>query len=99
MSNYVDQLMQEQDITEPTFESAAAMSVESFLTGEEPMPFLPEPMSLKAIAKLPPMVKEAWIAAFWSEIKNLLNMETFAIPTDYDGEHCLPVWAVQKTKL
>ena len=46
MSNYVDQLMREQDITEPTFESAAAMSAESFPTGEEPMPFLPEPMSL-----------------------------------------------------
>ena len=35
------------------------------------------------------MVQEAWIAAFWSEIKNLLN----------DGEHCLPVRVIQKTKL
>ena len=56
-------------------------------------------MSLKAITKLPPMVKEAWIAAFRSEIKNLLDKEKFAIPTDYDGEHCLPVRAIQKTKL
>ena len=79
MSNYVDQLMQEQDITEPTFQSAAAMSVEYFPTGEEPMPFLPEPISLKAITKLPPMVQDAWVAAFWSEIKNLLDKETFAI--------------------
>jgi len=91
MSNYVDQLMQEQDITELTFESAAAMLVESFPTGEEPMTFLPEPMSLNGITKLPPKVQEAWIAAFWTEIKNLLDKETFTIPTEYDGEHCLPV--------
>ena len=61
------------------------MSVESFPTGEEPMPFLPEPISLKAITKLPLMVQEARIAAFWSEIENLVDKETFAILTDYDG--------------
>ena len=38
MSNYVDQLMQEQDITEPTFESAAAMSVKSFPQAKNPCP-------------------------------------------------------------
>lgn len=81
------------------FSFAANAAKENYPTGEDPTPFLPMPQSLKSIAKLPPKVRDARNEAYGCEIKNLFHMKTFAIPTDYNGEHCLPIRAVLKTKL
>ena len=66
---------------------------------EDPTPFMPLPTSLKNIAKLAPKVRDAWNRAYLSKLKNLLHKGTFQKPTDYDGEHCLPIRAVLKAKL
>ena len=79
-------------------ESAAPES-DSYPCGADPSIFLPEPQSLKSINKLPPKSRDPWHVAARSEIKNLLSKGTFMHPTDYNGEKCLPVTAILKTKL
>ena len=81
------------------FAHAVSAASETYPTGAIPTPFLPEPMHIKSIGKLIPQVRAAWSSAFESELMNLVGKKTFAHPTDYNGEQCLPIRAVLKTKL
>lgn len=49
--------------------------------------------------KLPPRVRDAWLASFRAEIKSLLDMNVFALENDYNGEQCIPVKVVAKAKI
>jgi hypothetical protein len=69
------------------------------INGSMPEQFLPEPQSLKSINRLPERLKKAWLTAFRAELMNLLDKKTFSHPTNYNGEKCLPVKAIMKTKL
>jgi hypothetical protein len=67
--------------------------------GMDPAAFLPEPQSLKGMRYLPPDVLKQWLKAFRSELNNHIEKTTFAIPSEYKGEKCLPVTVIYKTKL
>jgi hypothetical protein len=69
------------------------------MDGADPAAFLPEPQSLKKVAQLPPSIRDAWLRAYRVELQNMISNNTFAHPTRYRGERCLPIRVVAKTKL
>jgi hypothetical protein len=69
------------------------------MEGSDPAEFLPEPQSIKSLAKLSEPVRLAWVRAYQAKLKNLISKNTFSHPKSYKDEKCLPVRAVHKTKL
>ena len=71
-------------------------------TKEPPQPidvFLPEPASFKAVLRLPPEIQRLWMKAIESEIKTLIDNDTFILgssPTH--GEQVIPIKLVYKAK-
>jgi hypothetical protein len=81
----------------PEFQEAlAAIQAQS----NEPIDlYLPEPQGIKSMLHLPPKLKNAWLKAYKSELKNLIiDNETFAIETPKPGEKVIPTKPVFKAK-
>jgi hypothetical protein len=61
--------------------------------------YLPEPNSLKAILRLPPKQKEAWLKAYRSELKNLIiNNDAFSREKPRPGEKVIPTKPIARAK-
>ena len=101
ISNCVDHMLSHVTFQNDSADEIFTNAVEAltYPVGEDPTAFQPEPVTLKQIDSLPPQIRDAWLAAHKVELKTLFNMGTFEQPTDYNGEHCLPVKAIQRTKL
>lgn len=61
--------------------------------------YLPEPNGLKAILRLPPKQREAWLKAYRLELKNLIiDNQTFAKETPQPGDKVIPTKPVARAK-
>ena len=71
------------------------------IEGIDPTEFLPdsEPQSLKGLKYLTPNVRDAWLKVYRVELMNMPGKDTFKRPTHYNGEKCIPVHILHKTKL
>jgi hypothetical protein len=67
--------------------------------GTDPMPFLPEPKSLRGILKMPIHIRRAWIAAFVKEISGLYRLNSFKLGNPAPLDPVTPVMEVYKAKL
>jgi hypothetical protein len=81
----------------PSFETVLAAIQEE--SKESIEIYLPEPQGIKSMLKLPPKQRNAWLKAYKSELKNLIeDNETFVIETPRKGEKVIPTKPVFKAK-
>jgi hypothetical protein len=81
----------------PSFETALVTILEE---SKEPIEiYLPEPQGIKSMLRLLTKQRNAWLKAYKSELKNLIeDNETFVIETPKKGEKVIPTKPVFKAK-
>ena len=104
MSHYVDSIIDRTCISNfhTVHHRALAAQLEAEadnIEGMDPAAYLPEPQSLRSLKHASSLVLKQWLKAFRSELNNHIDKNTFAIPSEYNGEKCLPVTVIYKTKL
>lgn len=69
--------------------------------GGDPVPFLPEPQSLRVIGRLPPKIKEGWVKAFVKEISGIIKQRNSVKLGEIPGpdDKVIPAMDVYKCKL
>jgi hypothetical protein len=77
IANFVDAVLDTdipiEHVTASVLHSNGAEFDVQTMDGADPAAFLPEPQSLKKIAQLPPLVRDAWLRAYRVELQNMLS--------------------------
>ena len=68
-------------------------------SGSEVSHFIPEPRNFAEVTNFSENIKKHWLKATLKEIKNLINIKTFLIEDQNEGEPVTPCMDVYKAKI